>query len=404
MVRQLVAANMTAAEVTALAKGDKGALAKFNDFVEFAVEESMKTYFRGNSDFQKKLMRLFDGHPVVQIIFGTLIPFPRMLINSMRTVLQYSPAGFLMAAHTHLNDQSAFATIRRNKQLGQAFTGTVLIALGTILGAIGWLGFDKDDEFGGVKLRIGDLRLALDDLQPSTIPLIVGASMTDPNTEGLWNKLTLGGRTLLNATVLGEMIEIFGGNKKSEDVVVDTFESFVNQFMPSAFRHIARTIDPTQKKYSSNGFVKTFQRILASFPGTSFIVPTKIDPYTGEAIYQNVKNDRGWASVFSFFNAFSPAKISLASVSDVQAESEYVGAPTTGPSSVYKIDGVEYKIPDKLYREYQVLRARLYAQYTKDIINTSAYKNLTIEKKKLRLERLQEQATREARKQLNIGK
>jgi hypothetical protein len=112
----------------------------------------------------------------------------------------------------------------------------------------------------------------------------------------------------------------------------------------------------------------------------------------------------GWANILAFFNALSPAKISTTTESALEIESKAVDARTTGPSRNYKIDGIEYTIPDELYRQYQALRAKLYSQYANAVINTVTYKNMSLAQKRAKLKQLQTKATEEARKQLNIGK
>ena len=405
VVENLVESNMTEAEIEALDNGDKAARAKFEEFIAFAVDDTMKTYFRSNSDLQVKIMRLFNGHPVAQLIFGTLIPFPRMLMNTMSTALSYSPIGFIKAWTIARQDNTSFARLKVNKELGKAITGSALITLGAILAAAGILDFDDDDEYGGAQIILGNkIRIALTDFTPSAIPLVIGATITHSATEGFWNATTAGANALLDATILGEALEIFGANKTGTDFIADSFTSFVNQFIPSVFRHVTRTIDPAQKKYSSNKGIKIMQRVAASIPGLSLIVPSKVDPYTGNAIYQNASASEGWARILSFFNMFSPAKITADIESDVEIESKAVDAPTTGPAKTYTIDGIKYTIPDNVYHEYQILRAKLYSSYAKEVINTQAYQKMTLTQKKAKLSQLQTKATQEARKQLNIGK
>ena len=97
-----------------------------------------------------------------------------------------------------------------------------------------------------------------------------------------------------------------------------------------------------------------------------------------------------------------PAKVAYSKDSYLEQESKAVDAGTTGPASSFTIDGVQYKISDKKYREYQKLRAKLYKEYADKIIVTDAYKRMTNEQKKKQLKKLQSKATEEARKQLNI--
>lgn len=404
-VEKLVASNMNNSEIQDLLAGKTAMRAKFEEFVAYATNDAMKTYFREDTDFYKKLMGLFPKNPVAQLILGTIVPFPRMMINTMNTALSYSPVGFIKAFLIARNDSTAFAKLKINKELGKAITGSSLITMGAILAACGLIDFDDDDKYGGAQIIIGQkIRIALGDLSPSAIPLIIGATITHGATEGFWNAATDGANALLDATILGEVIEIFGGNQSASDFVANSFTSYINQFIPSIFRHVARSIDPSKKDYSSNKAIKVFQRTAAAIPGLSLLVPDKIDPYTGDAVYQNADASKGWAHILSFFNALSPAKITANIESPIEIESKAVGAATTGPAKTYKINGIEYTIPDELYREYQILRAKLYSQYAQSIINTTSYQNMTLEKKRSKLKQLQTKATEEARKQLNIGK
>lgn len=402
-VEKLVASNMTNAEINDLLNGNKAARRKFEDFVAYATNDAMKTYFREDTDFYKKLMQLFPKNPVAQLILGTLMPFPRMVINTMNTALSYSPIGFIKAWSIARNSTDAFTRLKINKELGKAITGSSLIAIGALFALAGWIGFDDDDEYGGAQIIIGNVRIALSDLSPSAIPLIIGATITHSATEGFWNGVTDGANALLDATILGEAINIFGGNQNNTDFIANSFTAYINQFIPSVFRHIARSIDPTKKDYSSNKAIKVFQRAAAAIPGVSMLVPSEVDPYTGDARYQNTGADKGWAHILAFVNAFSPAKITTNIESDAEIESKAVDAATTGPSRVYSIDGVQYEIPEELYKEYQILRAKLYSAYARDVINTTAYKNMSLTQKKSKLKQLQTRATKEARKQLNIG-
>lgn len=405
MVESLVASNMTEAEIEALNNGDADARRKFEEFVEYATNDTLKTYFRSESNLQKTIMNMLQGHPVAQLIVGTLIPFPRMMINTMNTALSYSPVGFVKALMIASKDASMFRTLSVNKELGKAITGSALMVLGIVLAKLGWLDFDDEDEYAGVQIVIGDkYRIALSDLAPSAIPLAIGATVTHSATDGIWNGITAGANTLLDSTILGETLDIFGANKTGTDFIADSFTAYINQFIPSIMRHVARTIDPSKKQYSSSKGVKIFQRIASAIPGASLLVPSKVDPYTGKMQYQNAGASAGWARILSFANAFSPAKITADIESPVQIESEAVGARTTGPAKTYTIDGVEYTIPTDLYHDYQVLRAQLYNSYAESLIDTDRYKNMTVEQKRNALKHLQTKATEEARKQLNIGK
>ena len=236
------------------------------------------------------------------------------------------------------------------------------------------------------------------------IPFSVGATFVDSMTEGIWKAFTDSGAALLDTTIIGDLINIFGGNKTSVDILSNAFTTYVNQFIPAVLRHITRTIDSSQKKYSSNSGLKVLQKLAAQFPGLSFAVPNKIDPYTGKDVkYYDDSNSDIISRLLVLFNAFSPAKVSYTRDSLIENESKKYNANTTGPSKQFTIDGKTYSMSDKEYRKYQQLRAKLYSESANKLIATERYKKMTDEQKKKALKKLQQEATNKARKQLNIG-
>lgn len=405
LVTQVVYDNYTDADYAALEAGDKNAIRKFQDIVAYAQDEALRTYFRYQGKTYTALMRLLDGHPAAKAVFATIFPFPRMLLNTMSTALSYSPIGFIKAAMTMKSDDTVFKNLKVSKQLGQAAVGTVAMAIGAILTALGAIRFDDEDKYSGPKLVFFDaLEISLEDLAPTAIPFIVGASFTDGLTGSLWDGITNSANALLETTIIGDLINTFGGNKNALDVVSNTFSVYVNQFMPAVVRHVTRLLDPTQKKYSSNGGIKVLQKIAAQIPLLSYVVPAKVDNYTGnDETYYSDSGNKFLAALMVALNAVLPAKISLNNPSELEIESKANDAATTGPSKKYTIDGVEYTLSTKEYREYQKLRAKLYNEYAQELIKTPKYAKMTNVQKQKELKKLQSKATEEARKQLKIG-
>lgn len=405
LVTQVVSDNYTDTDYTALEASDKNAIRKFQDIVAYAQDEALRTYFRHQGKTYTALMRLLDGHPAAKAVFATIFPFPRMLLNTMSTALSYSPVGFIKAAMTMKSDDTVFKNLKVSKQLGQAAVGTVAMATGAILTALGAIRFDDEDKYSGPKLVFFDaLEISLEDLAPAAIPFIVGASFTDGLTGSLWDGITNSANALLETTIIGDLINTFGGNKNALDVVSNTFSVYVNQFMPAVVRHVTRLLDPTQKKYSSNGGIKVLQKIAAQIPLLSYVVPAKVDNYTGnDETYYSDSGNKFLAALMVALNAVLPAKISLNNPSELEIESKANDAATTGPSKKYTIDGVEYTLSTKEYREYQKLRAKLYNEYAQELIKTPKYAKMTNVQKQKELKKLQSKATEEARKQLKIG-
>lgn len=402
---KLVSDNFTEVDYAKLKDGDKNTITKFQDMVNYAQNEALKTYFRYTPKAYTTMMNLLAKHPVAQTIIATILPFPRMMLNTMSTALSYSPLGFINALRTYKTDESMFRNIKVSKQLGQATVGTLAMFAGALLASLGVIAFDDDDKYGGPKLNLfGTIQISLEDLEPAMIPFSVGATFVDSMTEGIWKAFTDSGAALLDTTIIGDLINIFGGNKTSVDILSNAFTTYVNQFIPAVLRHITRTIDSSQKKYSSNSGLKVLQKLAAQFPGLSFAVPNKIDPYTGKDVkYYDDSNSDIISRLLVLFNAFSPAKVSYTRDSLIENESKKYNANTTGPSKQFTIDGKTYSMSDKEYRKYQQLRAKLYSESANKLIATERYKKMTDEQKKKALKKLQQEATNKARKQLNIG-
>jgi hypothetical protein len=404
LTEKLVSNNFSNDEIQALTNNtaDEATLNKFYEIVEFARQEACKTYFRSQPKLYNDLMVLLNKYPMAQAIVSTIMPFPRMVINATMTALAYSPLGFIKMAMTLKTDKSMFANIRASQEFGKACTGTVAMVVGIILAAFGILDIDDEDPYTGPQLTIGDLRIALEGLEPSATPFIMGAMSVLGNKYDNTNVFAAGADALLESTVLGEMMSQFGNDDTGTKWIGSLFTSYVTQFIPTVLRRTTQLIDPGKKNYTGNG--KFLKRIAATIPFLSFAVEDKIDPYTGNAQVQYNDAGNAWVSRFLvLFNAISPSKISWNSDSAVEIESKAVDAATTGPAQTITKKGVDYKIPKKLYNQYKILRAQLYSQYASELIKTEAYKKLSNEKKAQKLKALQTRATNEARKQLNIN-
>ena len=405
LTERLVSNNFNSTELAELTNGNmtEATQAKFYEIVEFARQEACKTYFRSQPKVYNDIMQLLHKYPMAQAIISTIMPFPRMVVNATMTALAYSPLGYLKMLSTLQHDKSMFANIRASQEFGKATTGSIAIAVGIMLAALGILDIDDEDPYTGPQLVVGDLRIALEGLEPSAVPLITGAMCVLGPKYDNTGAFKAAADALLETTVLGELMNQFGNDSTATNWAGSLFASYVTQFIPTVLRRVAQLIDPGKKNYAGSN--KMLKRIAAAIPLLSMAIENKIDPYTGDTELQYTDAGNEWVSRFLvLFNAISPTKISWDSDSTVEKESENVGAATTGPTQTIQKDGVEYKIPKKLYNQYKILRAQLYSQYASELIATDAYKKLSNEKKAQKLKALQTRATNEARKQLNITK
>lgn len=404
LTEQLVSDNFSEQELSELTSNtmSEATLNKFYEIVEYSRQEACKVYFRSQPKIYNDIMQLLHKYPIAQAIVSTIMPFPRMVVNATMTALAYSPFGYLKMLTTLIHDKSMFANIRASQEFGRATTGTIALIGGIILAAIGVLDIDEEDPYTGPQLTLGDLRIALEGLEPSAVPFITGAMFVLGPKYDNTGVFASAADALLESTVLGEMMSQFGNDDTGTKWIGSLFSSYVTQFIPTILRRVTQVIDPGKKNYS--GKAKMIKRIAAAIPFLSLAVEDKIDPYTGDTQVQYTDAGNEWLARFLvIFNAVSPTKISWNSDSDVEIESKAVDAATNGPAQIITKKGIDYKIPKKLYNQYKILRAQLYSQYASELIKTDAYKKLSNEKKAQKLKALQTRATNEARKQLNIN-
>ena len=109
--------------------------------------------------------------------------------------------------------------------------------------------------------------------------------------------------------MLGTFEGLFKYNSSLESLVTDPFEMYIKQFVPSIGRGLAQIIDPNVKDTKG----KLIKQILAGIPIASYLVPARIDPYTGEPMTRD-----DIPVIMDIINTLSPLKMHYKSASDVQ--------------------------------------------------------------------------------------
>lgn len=418
-------ADFEKAYAKALAKSDyRALLEQMNTYTEIAMTHVAETYYKNTNKLNEMIKNL---PPKAQQIIKIFIPFPRMatntiiaaykyspfsLIDGIRRLIKYNPEKVVLTqaqkdAGITLQQAKAQAALKHLEaqfDLGKGAVGTALWILGAILAALGVVGIDDEDEYMGVTLKLGDLRLRLDQLTPASLPLLSGAAIISAAKNGNTMEAI---DVICEASYINNFLSPLGDSNGGGlgTTVATAMQNYIYTYIPTLSKSLAKIIDPHQKAMQSNrtiggAFARTFQKIAAGVPGLSYAVPNKIDPYTGNDRLNNSSNTA--AAVFlNTVNAIVPVSLQWSKYSDIEKEAVKTGATTTGPakSFVDPYTGDEIELNGREYREYQRIRAQIVNELVSTLIASAEYQDATPAAKKRMLRNAYAQATAQAKQQ-----
>lgn len=298
-----------------------------------------------------------------------------------------------------IGSNDIFARANTIESISQGLTGTAMLALGLILGAL-CEGFkiDEDDYLGPV-LTVGNVRIKLSDLSPYATMFSVGAivNSSDSVLDAFGNFASI----MVDASMLNVIESAIQYSDGVVDYLGNQSINIVQQFIPAIFKSVTKTIDNAKKDKSGNYFERLYKTTFANTPFLSYLVANKIDPYTGETekIYQSGLLEALWHNV-------SPIGTRTVVMSDMEREARALGVGTTGLTGRFTINEVDYTVKNK--EKYAKYRAEYIEKQFTDIFNnkqkvtvedsngkriTTTYDKLTDEQKKNVIERLYTEAS-----------
>lgn len=265
--------------------------------------------------------------------------------------------------------------------------GTSYLILGLVLALTGALGIDDDDNMGLV-VRIGNVKIRLSDLAPFSTAFSFGAALIGASEgkfgTGLKNALT----TFYDQTMLGTVESLFGYNDSITDIFKYQGIQVIQQYIPSIMKQFAKVLDPVKKKKSGNYWDKLWMTTASNIPGLSYLVPNKIDPYTG---YPEKRFATG--SIGEIIHMFNPLQTIIETKSDAEKEAERVGATTTGTTGKFSINGTDYKLTGKEYETYSRIRAEYVNAQITELMNSSRYNRMSDAEKSKEIKKIYDNAT-----------
>lgn len=299
-----------------------------------AYSQAAIDFMRKPSFFSKLERELYKHHKGAYTIYKVLFPFMSAGWNWFMEAINWTPLGIVkgmiqtitldktitkyedMRARGEYTPPTRFLQMVARRNMGKGVMGTMMMALGAILGAVGWIAWDDDDE--KMVFKIGDLKIDISAIT-GTGGLFLGATLThiwDEN-DGLSN-VTAMAKKLIDLTLdelfLADFIQTVrysGGT--SSGYFEKALTNFINSLVPNLFRAVGKLVTFYDVKYES-GVVGSLQRLAAGWiPGLANAYEKSIDIYTGEPIMKSIGN---W--FIEFIDQMTPLNLSL----DVMSEQE----------------------------------------------------------------------------------
>lgn len=419
---------MTANKLTPeyINSGTKEANVSLEKARKYAVEQAQEATFRTKSSLASWLNTIEDKNVATKLIIGGIVPYKKTPINIAITGLNYSPIGVVKSFTTNLVKLNR-GDITVNKyidDLAKGLTGTGIATVGIALAQAGILsagGDDNDkkqyyDEDRGTQtyaITIGDKTYSLDWAAPSVIPLFLGAGIYDglikPQEDNKSGNTGSGleaiGKVLdssinsLNPLVdmsmlsgVSSAIKSFSQNPTDAigNFLLNTSKSYLNQFIPTLSRQIAKTVDDTERSTTStekNSFARTVDSLVkytvSGIPIASKTLPAKTD------VWGNV-NKRN-PNVFQRFleqsilpwnsKTLKSTEVDKAVLDLYDITGESSALPKTSIEKEFTINGEKYRLTDKEYSDYREKYGKSSYGILKELVSSNEYKNMDNEQR-----------------------
>lgn len=383
-----------------------------NLLLDKAADMSRKQYFKNSNALSRFLADVGKKNPMLGTVVSFIMPFPKVAYNILATAIDYSPLGLIKGwlqgktiqqmEKGNYKQMTGFEKAERAETLSKGAVGTMMFVAGALAAILGWVDVEEDDYLGlSLHINLGaDIRISLSNLAPSMTTFSTAAAMIwaykeDKGFNGIMKQAL---STLYDNTLLGNIENIFAYGSL-ENWASNASISWISQYIPAVLKLVTKTIDPRKKDKSGNYWTKLGKTLASYTPGLSYLVSSKINPYTGDPMY-NTGTDNFWVN---FFTGISPLDIDVNNnyKSALQREAERIGATTTGYSGKFTVNGEDFIPEDK--EKYAKYRANyISSQYQKIISGkekvtiedengkrkTTTYDKLTDEQKKNVLNRL----------------
>lgn len=384
----------------------------FEMLLNMALDDAQQLYLRKSNNFTKWYAKMSYEFPVLGLLFTSFLPFAKVTANITSYLIRFSPFNWVKvladaAAYKYQTQTLFIETVetrvdpitgktyealiqkkvmrggdadkarQRGSQLydivpqfaniigrdiSSATIGTVLFAMGIAAGLGGVLDWDEDT-YGNLVIRVGDYAVTIDLLSPGISALLLGASITSKTkmNDKTWDTFA---DVLSNLTLLGTFDDILRYNDNVADVAASAWGTYLLQYVPAIFKSVARVIDPSLKKTGSTWYY----RLAAALPGFTYLVPNRVDPYTGEYV-----NDDGTHRWLNLMQIVLPTRIIKESTNYLELEAIRLGTTTTGPSGRLQYNDDVIVLTGKDKEQYEQRRGAYVRSLGNKMVSSKEY-------------------------------
>lgn len=354
-------------------------------------------------NFQNDIKGHRVGGKILWAVGEGVLPFKKTPLNIAKNAMEYNiVGGTVEAAYRYATGASNADVI---DAAAKGLTGTALMGIGGILAYNGLLngsksGDDRADAFdemtGKQEYSInipGKGTYTIDWASPASVPLLMGAEIANEWQNGglsvtkFLDAARKIGNPILDTTMLQglndtlDSVSYADSDDKLATLLMGTMGSYAQQYVPTAFGQIARTIDPLRRSTYGGGNSKTerdtnyaIRKAENKIPGLSMNNEPYIDQWgREEASLDGADDTAGGMFLRGVYNFGSPGYYSAENVTPVDEYLQGLYGSTNDShvlpekaSSQIKVDGEGYYMTPKEKTEY----AKTSGQTAYDIVDS----------------------------------
>ena len=268
---------------------------------------------------------------------------------------------------------SRFAEYMARRKIGKGVIGTFGLILGAILVATGKAGIDDDDDKHKLKINAADGPIYIDisDVYGST-GIILGMSIANCfvndkngfNYSSFMNLMSNSLNVMFLDSSFADLFNSFRSSESFSDYLLDVPADVASMLVPNFIKTIGNLFKKYNVRYSS-GLKGQMERFMVnSFGAFSYMMPYKINPYSGDA---EIVND-GWFAL-NLINRLTPIDVKNYNFSELEKEAVSLGIRKSQLTGRYEVNENKINLTSKEAEKLNTLYGKLNKQDLYDLMN-----------------------------------
>ena len=384
-----------------------------NEARNYAVKEAQKATFRDINPFSEMVSNLGKSkHKAVNMATSAVLPFKKTPANIFVRGFEYSPIGLVKGLadirniKTPNNPNGTKTATEVIDEIASGLTGTGLVALGALLvksGALTGGGGDDDKENKFLSMQgrqnyalvLPDgTTVTLDWLAPEVLPMFVGVELYNSMSgngnswENILAAISTIPQPMLDMSLLQSVNDLIDNVAYAKEgkgiykIIAGMATSLLSQFVPTVLGQVERTAETERQQTfidrSDGAPSSAVQSFWARLNDKNPLYDYNKIPYIDA--WGRTEETGTFAERFAN-NFFNPAYVKEASGTPIDSELQRLyelgntSVYPTKPGTDVKING-EYLSAEE-YVEYAKKRGSESLENVRELINSSAYKNMS---------------------------